>query len=74
MSYHKSDETFFSLFVAERIINEVGVSYHRKERYEAGLLNKSSFLAPALGVTKFIFVTDMIGSGFVVPLKLDLDV
>jgi hypothetical protein len=27
---------------------------------EAGVLNKCSFLAPALGVTKFIIVTDMI--------------
>jgi hypothetical protein len=27
---------------------------------EAGLLNKSSFLAPALGVAKFINVTDII--------------
>ncbi len=27
---------------------------------EAGLLNKSSRLAPALGVTKFMIVTDML--------------
>jgi hypothetical protein len=27
---------------------------------EAGFLNKSSYLAPALGVTKFIIVIDMI--------------
>jgi hypothetical protein len=27
---------------------------------EAGLLNKSSNFAPALGVTKFLIVTDMI--------------
>ncbi len=31
-----------------------------KEKSEAGLLNKSFRLAPALGVTKFIIVTDMI--------------
>ncbi len=35
------------------------------------LLIKSSCLAPALGVAKFIIVTDMI---FVVSLKSDLDV
>jgi hypothetical protein len=31
-----------------------------KPTSEAGLLNKSSCLAPALGVTKFLIVTDMI--------------
>ena len=31
-----------------------------KRKAEAGLLNKSSCLAPALGVTKFILVGDMI--------------
>ncbi len=38
---------------------------------KAGLLNKSSCLAPTLGVTKFIIVT---GSHFAVLLKSDLDV
>jgi hypothetical protein len=36
----------------------------RRSKYfysaEAGLLNKGSCLAPALGVTKFVIVTDMI--------------
>jgi hypothetical protein len=35
---------------------------------EAGLLNRSSCLVPALGVTKVPFAND-IGSHFVVPLK-----
>jgi len=41
-----------------------GIYYVRKIFYdtgpEAGSLNKSSCLAPALGVTKFISVMDMI--------------
>ncbi len=37
-------------------------------------MNKSSRLAPALGVTKFIIVTDKLWSHFVVLLKSDLDV
>jgi hypothetical protein len=41
---------------------------------EAWLLNKSSCLAPALGVTKFLVVTDMIWAHFDVLLKSDLDV
>ncbi len=44
------------------------------EAAEAGLLNRISCLAPTIGVTKFIIVTDMIGSHFVVLLKSDLDV
>ncbi len=40
---------------------------------EAGLLNKSSCLAPALGVTKIIIVTDIFWSHFVVLLKSYLD-
>jgi hypothetical protein len=40
----------------------------------SGLLNESSFLAPAFGVTKFILITDMIFSHFVVLLKSDLGV
>jgi hypothetical protein len=39
-----------------------------------GLLIKSSCLAPTLGVTKFIIVTDKIGSQFAVLLKFNLDV
>ncbi len=34
---------------------------------------KSSCVAPTLGVTKFTIVTDTIGSHFVVLLKSDLD-
>ncbi len=34
-------------------------AYVRPRCSEAGWLNKSSCLAPALGVTKFVFVTDM---------------
>jgi hypothetical protein len=30
-----------------------------KPAFEAGSLNKNSCIAPALGVTKFIIVTDM---------------
>ncbi len=41
---------------------------------EARLLNKSSRLAPALGVPKFIIVSYIVCSHFVVLLKLDLDV
>jgi len=46
----------------------------KKPTSEAGLLNKSSYLAPTLGVTKFIIITDKIGSHFVAMLKSDLDV
>jgi hypothetical protein len=38
------------------------------------LLNKSSCFAPALGVTKFTIVTNMIWSHLVVLLKSHLDV
>ncbi len=38
------------------------------------LLNKSSHLAPALGVAKVIIVTDMMWSNFAVILKSDLDI
>jgi hypothetical protein len=38
---------------------------------EVGVLNKSSYLAPTLGVTKFTIVR--FWSHFVVPLKSDLD-
>ncbi len=41
---------------------------------EAGLLNKSSCLAAALGATKFIVVIVMNRPHFVVLLKSDLDV
>jgi hypothetical protein len=41
---------------------------------EAVLLNKSSFLVLALGVTKFISAVVIIWSPFVVLLKSDLDV
>ncbi len=41
---------------------------------EAGLLNKRSSFAPALGLARFIIVSDMIWSHFVVPLKSDLGV
>ncbi len=41
---------------------------------EAGLWNKSSCLAPPLGVTKFKIVTDMIWSLFAALLKSNLDV
>jgi hypothetical protein len=40
---------------------------------EAGSLNKSSCLAPALGVSKFIIITNMIMVTIVVLLKSDLD-
>ncbi len=33
---------------------------YKFNRVASGLLNKSSFLAPTLGATKFIIVTDMI--------------
>ncbi len=39
---------------------------------EAGLLNKSSFLATALDVTKFRIVTDILWPHFFVLHKLDL--
>jgi hypothetical protein len=45
---------------------------HKPTSSEAGLLNKSSSLAAALGVTKFITAIAM--SHFVVLLKSDLDV
>jgi hypothetical protein len=41
---------------------------------EASLLNESPCLAPAVGVTKFNIVTDIILINFVLPLKSDLDV
>jgi hypothetical protein len=41
-----------------------------KPTSEAGLFNKSSCLAPAIGVTKIIIVKDMI----LITLKPDLDV
>jgi hypothetical protein len=41
---------------------------------EAGLLNEISCLALALGVTKFIIITDMIWVTLCLLLKSDLDV
>jgi hypothetical protein len=43
-------------------------------RPDSGLLNISSFLAPALDVTKFIIVKDMILATLFVLPKSDLDV
>jgi hypothetical protein len=45
-----------------------------KPTYEANSLNKSSCLAPALGVTKFINVRDMIWVTLCCAAKLNLDV
>jgi hypothetical protein len=43
-------------------------------RTDSGLLKKTSCLAPALGVTKFTIVIDMILGHTVVLFKSDLDV
>jgi hypothetical protein len=57
------------------MLNVIMLSAVVPKTSEASLLNKSSCLAPALGVTIFIIVSDMfLITSSVVPLKSDLDV
>jgi hypothetical protein len=50
-------------FLLQKVSRTLGTSFtlvENEQRPESGLLNKSSRLAPALGVTKLIIVTDVI--------------
>ncbi len=74
---HDSIECYYAecLVSFTVMLNVIMLSAVVPKTSEAGLLNKSSCLAPALGVTKFIIVSDMfLITISALPLKSGLDV